>query len=75
MACGIGLLITLVGLKGAGIIVADPVTLVKPGPLTPQVLLAAGGLALTVGSHGARHDRRVPRLHRCRHRGSLGASD
>ena len=49
MACGIGLLITLVGLKGAGIIVADAVTLVKPGPLTPQVLLAAGGLALTVG--------------------------
>ena len=49
MACGIGLLITLVGLKGAGIIVGDPVTLVKPGPLTPQVLLAAGGLALTVG--------------------------
>jgi adenine/guanine/hypoxanthine permease len=49
MACGIGLLITLVGLKGAGIIVADPVTMVKPGPLTPQVLLAAGGLALTVG--------------------------
>jgi AGZA family xanthine/uracil permease-like MFS transporter len=49
MACGIGLLITLVGLKGAGIIVADPVTLVKPGPITPQVLLAAGGLALTVG--------------------------
>jgi AGZA family xanthine/uracil permease-like MFS transporter len=49
MACGIGLLITLVGLKGAGIIVADPVTLVKPGPLTPPVLLAVAGLAIAVG--------------------------
>jgi AGZA family xanthine/uracil permease-like MFS transporter len=48
MACGIGLLITLVGLKGAGIIVADPVTLVKPGAFTPQVLLTVLGLAVIV---------------------------
>lgn len=49
MACGIGLLITLVGLKGAGIIVADPVTLLKPGPFTPPVLLAVLGLVIAVG--------------------------
>ena len=48
MACGIGLLITLVGLKGAGIIVADPMTLLKPGPFTPPVLLAVLGLVIAV---------------------------
>lgn len=48
MACGIGLLITLVGLRGAGIVVADPATLIKPGPITPQVLLAVTGLAIAV---------------------------
>lgn len=48
MACGIGLLITLVGLKGAGIIAADPVTIVRPGPITPQVLLAVLGLVIAV---------------------------
>ena len=48
MACGIGLLITLVGLKAAGIVVADPVTMVKPGALTPQVLLAVVGLIVAV---------------------------
>jgi AGZA family xanthine/uracil permease-like MFS transporter len=48
MACGIGLLITLVGLRGAGIIVADAATLVKPGPLTPQVMLAVLGLVVAV---------------------------
>ena len=49
MACGIGLLITLVGLRGAGIVVGDPVTLVKPGPFTPSVLLAVLGLVIAVG--------------------------
>jgi AGZA family xanthine/uracil permease-like MFS transporter len=48
MACGIGLLITLVGLKGAGIIAADPITIVRPGPITPQVLLAVLGLVIAV---------------------------
>ncbi|BCS31238.1 hypothetical protein TBR22_A04380 [Luteitalea sp. TBR-22] len=48
MACGIGLLITLVGLKGAGIIVADAATIVRPGPMTPQVLLAVVGLMIAV---------------------------
>ncbi len=48
MACGIGLLIALVGLKGAGIIVPDPITLVKPGPMTPQVLLTVVGLVVAV---------------------------
>ncbi len=48
MACGIGLLITLVGLRGGGIITADPATLVKPGPITPQVLLTVLGLVIAV---------------------------
>jgi AGZA family xanthine/uracil permease-like MFS transporter len=48
MAGGIGLLLTVIGLKGAGIIVADPVTMVKAGALTPQVLLAALGLVIAV---------------------------
>ncbi len=48
MAGGIGLLLTVIGLKGAGIVVADPVTMVKAGPVTPQVLLAAFGLAVTI---------------------------
>ena len=49
MAGGIGLLLTVIGLKGAGIIVADPVTMVKAGALTPQVLLTALGLVIAVG--------------------------
>jgi adenine/guanine/hypoxanthine permease len=48
MAGGIGLLLTVIGLKGAGIIVADPVTMVKAGPVTPQVLLAVLGLVIAL---------------------------
>lgn len=48
MAGGIGLLLTVIGLKGAGIVVADPVTMVKAGPVTPQVLLAVLGLVVAV---------------------------
>jgi AGZA family xanthine/uracil permease-like MFS transporter len=48
MAAGIGLLLTLIGLKGAGIVVADPVTMVKAGPVTPQMLLAVAGLIVAV---------------------------
>ena len=48
MAGGIGLLLALIGLKGAGIVVADPVTMVKAGPMTPQLLLAVAGLVVAI---------------------------
>lgn len=46
---GIGLFITFIGLQKAGIVVANPVTLVQVGKLSdPQPLLACIGLILTV---------------------------
>ena len=48
MAGGIGLLLALIGLKGAGIVVADPVTMVKAGPVTPQLLLTVAGLIVAI---------------------------
>jgi AGZA family xanthine/uracil permease-like MFS transporter len=48
IAAGIGLFIAFIGLQGAGIVVADPVTMVKLGDLaTPDAGLAAIGLAVT----------------------------
>lgn len=48
VAVGIGLFITLIGLKGAGIIVANPATLVGLGSITEgPALLAAIGILLT----------------------------
>ena len=50
ISSGIGLFIALIGLKEAGLVVADPATLVKLGPVTAKpVLLALFGLALTAG--------------------------
>lgn len=50
IAVGIGLFIAFIGLKNAGIVVADPATLVALGDFTqPPVLLAAFGIALTAG--------------------------
>ena len=47
ISAGIGLFISIVGLKGAGIVAADPSTLVAMGNLsTPQVVLALVGLIL-----------------------------
>jgi AGZA family xanthine/uracil permease-like MFS transporter len=47
IAAGIGFFLALIGLKGAGIVVASPVTLVTEGVLTsPQVLIAAAGFVL-----------------------------
>jgi AGZA family xanthine/uracil permease-like MFS transporter len=43
---GIGLFLTLLGLKGAGIVVADPVTLVKLGRLGAPAWLAVGGIGI-----------------------------
>lgn len=49
VSAGIGLFITFVGLKGAGIVVDNPATLVSLGNIhDPHVLLAVGGILLTV---------------------------
>ena len=49
IAVGIGLFIAFIGLKNAGIVVADPVTYLKLGNFTQgPVLLALFGLALTL---------------------------
>ncbi len=48
VACGIGLLIAFVGLKDAGLIVADPATFVSLGDVMSRpALLSLGGLVLT----------------------------
>jgi adenine/guanine/hypoxanthine permease len=44
IAAGIGLFLALIGLQNAGVVAADPVTIVTLGDLSnPQALLAAGG--------------------------------
>jgi hypothetical protein len=45
---GIGLFLTFIGLKNAGIVAADPVTFVRLGHLDGKVLMSLGGLVLTV---------------------------
>src|SRR5438132_2667571 len=47
-AAGIGIFLTFIGLKGAGFIVADPVTLVKIGALGKPALLTILGVALSI---------------------------
>src|SRR5215207_7058738 len=47
-AAGIGIFLTFIGLKNAGLITSDPVTFVKLGTLGSQALLAVLGLILTV---------------------------
>jgi AGZA family xanthine/uracil permease-like MFS transporter len=47
-AAGIGIFLTFIGFKNAGLIASDPVTFVKLGTLGSQVLLAIVGLAVTV---------------------------
>ena len=47
-AAGIGIFLTFIGLKNAGLIAADPVTLVRLGTLGGETLLAIGGLLLTI---------------------------
>jgi len=48
MAAGIGLLLTFLGLRGAGLVVASPATIVAPGPLGHEVAFAAIGLVVAV---------------------------
>src|SRR6188474_1002443 len=47
-AAGIGIFLTFIGLKNAGLITSDPVTFVKLGTLGIQALLAILGLIVTV---------------------------
>jgi AGZA family xanthine/uracil permease-like MFS transporter len=47
-AVGIGLFLTFLGLKGAGIVVADAVTFVKLGKVDGRAALTLGGLGLAV---------------------------
>ena len=47
-AAGIGILLTFIGLKNAGLITSDPVTFVKLGTLGKETLLAIFGLIVTL---------------------------
>lgn len=47
-AAGIGLFLTFIGLKNAGLVMADPVTFVKLGKITPQTLVMMLGMLLTI---------------------------
>src|SRR5215216_568136 len=47
-AAGIGIFLTFIGLKNAGLIVSDPVTFVKLGTLGGETVLAIFGLLLTI---------------------------
>jgi AGZA family xanthine/uracil permease-like MFS transporter len=43
IGAGIGFFLAIIGLRGAGVVVDNPATLVGLGPITPGVLLAAAG--------------------------------
>src|ERR1700749_315308 len=47
-AAGIGVFLTFIGLRNAGVIAADPVTFVRLGVLDYRALLTITGLAITV---------------------------
>ncbi|HAZ08423.1 MAG TPA: permease [Elusimicrobia bacterium] len=47
-AVGIGIFLTFIGLRSAGLVIADPATLVKLGPLDGRSLLSLMGLMLMV---------------------------
>jgi AGZA family xanthine/uracil permease-like MFS transporter len=49
IAAGIGFFLALIGLKNAGIVVADPATLVTLGKLSMPALFAAGGFIVLAG--------------------------
>lgn len=53
-AAGIGLFLTFIGLKNAGVVVAHPATLVTLGPLRWQTLVFAAALALAVALRARR---------------------
>ena len=45
-AAGIGVFLTFIGLKNSGFVVSDPVTSVKTGHITPEVLLFLAGFVV-----------------------------
>ena len=47
-AAGIGIFLTFIGLKNAGLVTSDPVTFVKLGTLDQKTLLMIAGLVVTV---------------------------
>jgi AGZA family xanthine/uracil permease-like MFS transporter len=48
MAAGIGVFLTFIGLRNAGMVAFDPVTFVRPGALDHRALLAVFGMAVTL---------------------------
>jgi AGZA family xanthine/uracil permease-like MFS transporter len=46
-AGGIGVFLAFIGLRNAGVMIGDPVTLVRPGPFSVELGLFAGGLVAT----------------------------
>ncbi len=48
MAAGIGVFLTFIGLRNAGMVAFDPVTFVRPGVLDHRALLALLGMAITL---------------------------
>lgn len=46
MAAGIGIFLTFIGLRNAGLVAPDPVTLVKPGDLDQRALLSLLGMGV-----------------------------
>ncbi len=48
MAAGIGVFLTFIGLRNAGMVAFDPVTFVRPGVLDHRALLAILGIAVTL---------------------------
>jgi AGZA family xanthine/uracil permease-like MFS transporter len=48
MAAGIGVFLTFIGLRNAGMVSYDPVTFVRPGELDHRTLLALVGMAVTI---------------------------
>jgi AGZA family xanthine/uracil permease-like MFS transporter len=54
-AVGIGVFLTFIGLRNAGIVAADPVTLVRLGVLDQRALLTVLGLAVTLWLGARRH--------------------
>ncbi|HEY7820176.1 MAG TPA: NCS2 family permease, partial [Vicinamibacteria bacterium] len=48
MAAGIGVFLTFIGFRNAGLVTFDPVTFVKPGELDHRALLTIVGMAITI---------------------------
>src|SRR5881392_594769 len=71
-AAGIGIFLTFIGLKGAGFIVSDPVTLVKIGALGKPALLTILGVAIYL-SHVAQESLCVSRDHHDGNSNRMGA--